>query len=95
MPHIRPIDWTYDFPSGNEVTNVHAIGARVYAAKHGQVARLRDGSAAPIQTLTGIAEVRLTASDDGSILLAGTNGHVVSMDPETLQINCIKRLESS
>ena len=80
--------WQSNFASGYEIASILATKNSVYTAKNGAIFRLDDnGSVTASNNLpgTGYSEVRLAASGDGSLLIAGTNGYVVGLNAQSLQ----------
>ncbi|KAL2050215.1 hypothetical protein ABVK25_009576 [Lepraria finkii] len=77
-----------NFASGHEITSILATNNGLYAAKNGAVFRL-DGNGIVTASInlpgTGHNDIRLAASDDCSLLIAGTNGYVVGLNVQSLQ----------
>ncbi|EDR05916.1 uncharacterized protein LACBIDRAFT_329421 [Laccaria bicolor S238N-H82] len=81
--------WQTSLPgSGYEVTTVLANQKAVYAGSNGYVYLLDclKGSVLATNTLSGMGdhEIRLAQPEDGSLLLVGTNGYVLGLDPTSL-----------
>ena len=82
--------WQTSLPgSSNEVTSVLVNQTGVYYAGSSGCVYLLDclkGSVLAMNTLSGIGdhEVRLAQPQDGSLLLVGTNGYVLGLNPASL-----------
>lgn len=87
-----------NFASGHEITSILAINNGLYTAKNGAVFRL-DGNGSVTASInlpgTGHNDVRLAASDDSSLLIAGTNGYVVGLNVQSLQAQLTRDLPNS
>lgn len=99
---MAPLHKIWDnLPGGaSGVTNVFTNQTGVYSAVDGYVYRHDFWTGERLQTgillhTTGSAEVRLTALLDGSMLIAGTNGYVVGLDPITLASKWTQDLKGS
>lgn len=87
---MAPLDITWrrrvHFSSGP--TNTLVSASRLYVALAGKVFRVDYWTGEVIKSNdlngTGYQEVRLAASEDASLLVAGTNGHVVGLDATSL-----------
>ncbi|TFK37908.1 PLC-like phosphodiesterase [Crucibulum laeve] len=81
--------WTTSLPkSGHEVTSTLCNQSGVYSGSNGYVYRLDYWTGAVLQTNNleslGTHEVRLAAPADGSILIVGTYGYALGLDPTSL-----------
>ena len=81
--------WETSLPNtGYDIVNPHINEKGVYAGSHGYVVRINpsDGSVSVENSLNGMGnyEVRLASPVDASVLIVGTNGYVLGLDPDSL-----------
>ena len=81
--------WMTSLPGcGSAITSVEAGDQVVYAASAGIVYRLAEADGTVLQTNglpdRGSHEVRLSLSEDGTVLGVGTSGYLIGLDPATI-----------
>jgi hypothetical protein len=89
MPNDLTTIWQTSLPGcGYNITSIIISGKYVYAASSGYVYQLDPMTGAVLNTngLSGLGknEVRMMMSSDGSVLLIGTNGYAVGLNPANL-----------
>ncbi|KAF1963064.1 hypothetical protein CC80DRAFT_530924 [Byssothecium circinans] len=81
--------WETGLPdTGYDIVSPLVNEKGVYAGSHGYVLRInpKDGSVSAKNSLSGMGEheVRLASPVDASVLIVGTNGYVLGLDPDSL-----------